>query len=89
MRVLCLRIKSRGIDESGYGSTNQAANDGRVQDKVFCSAPAVIQGVCVENHSPTEPFVILPFFGPEANTEAPEIGAASRSVKILIRTGAG
>ena len=69
---MCLRIKSRGIDERGYASTTEVANDGRGLVQVFCSAPAVIQGVCVENHSPTEPFVILPFFDPEANTEAPE-----------------
>lgn len=34
------------------------------------------EGVRFENSSPTEPLVILRYFGPKANPDAPEIGAA-------------
>ena len=34
------------------------------------------EGVWFENSSPTEPLVILRYFGPEANPDASDIGAA-------------
>ena len=40
------------------------------------SAEAAAEGVRFENSSPTEPLVILRYFGPEANPDAPDIGAA-------------
>ena len=40
------------------------------------SAKAAAEGVRFENSSPTEPLVILRYFGPEANPDAPDIGAA-------------
>ncbi|MFP6892663.1 MAG: hypothetical protein VCA18_02860 [Opitutales bacterium] len=46
------------------------------RDEVFCSAKAAAEGVRFENSSPTEPLVILRYFGPEANPDAPEIGDA-------------
>ena len=46
------------------------------RDEVFCSAEAAAEGVRFENSSPTEPLVILRYFGPEANPDAPDIGAA-------------
>ncbi len=46
------------------------------RDEIFCSAKAAVEGVHFENPSPTEPLVILRYFGPEANPDAPEIGDA-------------
>jgi hypothetical protein len=68
-----------GIDERWFGSTTEAANERfreLTRDEVFCSATAAADGVRFENSSPTEPLVILRYFGPEANPDAPEIGAA-------------
>ena len=36
------------------------------------------EGVRFENTSPTEPLVILRYYGPEANPDAPEIGDANK-----------
>ena len=36
----------------------------------------VTEGVRFENTSPTEPLVILCYYDPEANPDAPDIGAA-------------
>ena len=36
------------------------------------------EGVRYENTSPTEPLVILGYYGPEANPEAPVIGDANK-----------
>ena len=39
------------------------------------SDAAARAGVVYENSSPTEPLVILRYFGPEADPSAPEVGA--------------
>ena len=36
------------------------------------------EGVRFENTSPTEPLVILRYYGPEANPDAPAIGDANK-----------
>lgn len=46
------------------------------RDEVFCSAKTAAEGVRYENTSPTEPLVILRYYGPEANPDAPAIGDA-------------
>ncbi len=43
-------------------------------DEVFCSEPAARAGVRFENTSAVEDLVVLRYFGPDANPEAPEIG---------------
>lgn len=48
--------------------------DDLTEDEVFCSAAAAKQGVTFENTSDTEDLVILRYFGPEVNPDAPEIG---------------
>ncbi len=53
-------------------------------DEVFCTAPAARSGVTFVNTSAHEPLVVLRYFGPEVNPEAPAVGsyrqlAASRS----------
>ncbi|MBV8899261.1 MAG: hypothetical protein JOY92_04000 [Verrucomicrobia bacterium] len=43
------------------------------EDEVFCSEPAAKDGVVVENTSETEDLVMLRYFGPDANPDAPEL----------------
>ena len=45
------------------------------EDEVFCIEDAAKAGVTFENTSKTEPLVALRYFGPEANPDAPEMGA--------------
>ncbi|MEX2671025.1 MAG: hypothetical protein WD294_02825 [Phycisphaeraceae bacterium] len=44
------------------------------EDEVFITAPAAQAGLTFENTSATEPLVILRYFGPEVNPEAPSVG---------------
>jgi hypothetical protein len=44
------------------------------QDEVFITATAAKNGVTFENTSPSEPLVILRYFGPGVNPQAPAIG---------------
>jgi hypothetical protein len=44
------------------------------EDEVFCTEAAAKAGVVFENTSATEPLVVLRYFGPEVNPDAPEIG---------------
>ncbi len=44
-------------------------------DEYFCTETGARNGVTYENTSQTEPLVVLRYFGPEANPDAPEIGA--------------
>jgi hypothetical protein len=43
------------------------------EDEVFCSEPAAREGVVFENTSETEDLVVLRYFGPDANPDAPEL----------------
>lgn len=45
------------------------------EDEVFCTDSAAKAGVVFENTSETEPLVVLRYFGPDANPEAPAVGA--------------
>jgi hypothetical protein len=49
-----------------------------VTENVCSHAESALEGVRFENLSPTEPLVILRYFGPEANPDAPEIGDAAK-----------
>jgi hypothetical protein len=44
------------------------------EDEFFCTGSAARAGVVFENMSGTEPLVMLRYFGPETNPDAPEIG---------------
>jgi hypothetical protein len=44
-------------------------------DEVFCTEAAARSGVLFENTSDVEDLVVLRYFGPDSNPEAPEIGA--------------
>jgi hypothetical protein len=48
------------------------------EDEVFCTEPAAKAGVTFENTSIVEELVVLRYFGPEVNPDAPEIGACKR-----------
>ena len=45
------------------------------EDEVFCTEAAARAGVTFENTSAVEPLVVLRYFGPEVNPNAPELGA--------------
>jgi hypothetical protein len=45
------------------------------EDEVFCTEDAARAGVTFENTSDVEPLVVLRYFGPEVNPEAPAMGA--------------
>jgi hypothetical protein len=47
------------------------------EDEVFCTETAAKAGVVFENTSDVEPLVVLRYFGPEANPDAPEIRSRS------------
>ncbi len=45
------------------------------EDEVFCTENAAKVGVVFENTSTVEPLVMLRYFGPDANPDAPKLGA--------------
>ena len=45
------------------------------EDEYFCTEDGAKAGVTFENTSETEPLVCLRYFGPEANPDAPALGA--------------
>ena len=45
------------------------------EDEVFCTAAAAQAGVTFENTSAVEPLVVLRYFGPDAQPDAPNLGA--------------
>lgn len=47
-------------------------------DEVFCSEAAARSGVVFENTGETEDLVVLRYFGPEVNPDAPQVGAHRR-----------
>ncbi|MBV8278004.1 MAG: hypothetical protein JO170_22450 [Verrucomicrobia bacterium] len=49
------------------------------EDELFCTESAARAGVVFENVSTREALVVLRYFGPDINPDAPEVGA-SRSV---------
>ena len=49
------------------------------EDEVFCTESAARQGVVFENTSDVEPLVVLRYFGPAVNPEAPKVGAHKRN----------
>jgi dihydroxyacid dehydratase/phosphogluconate dehydratase len=53
------------------------------EDEVFCTESAAKAGVAFENTSEVEDLVVLRYFGPEANPDAPEIGAHRKSLGSL------
>jgi hypothetical protein len=87
----CCTIKDRGayglITVQGHGKMNKLTLDcpklirfhELTEDEVFCTETAAQAGVVFENTSPTEPLVVLRYFGPETNPGAPAVGAYRRN----------
>ena len=71
-----------GICVQGKGSINgQPLNSPKLirfheltEDEYFCTEAGAKAGVTFENTSDTEPLVLLRYFGPEVNKDAPSIG---------------
>ena len=57
------------------------------EDEVFCTEPAAKAGVVFENTSAVEDLVVLRYFGPEANSDAPESGASHKGCNGLSASG--
>ncbi len=80
-------IKDNGayglITVQGKGRMNRLALDcpklirfhDLTEDEVFCTESAARAGVVFENTSDVEPLVVLRYFGPEVNPDAPAVGA--------------
>lgn len=51
------------------------------EDEVFCTEDAAKAGVVFENTSETEPLVVLRYFGPDVNPDAPEVGDYKKKKK--------
>ena len=49
------------------------------EDEVFCTEEAAKSGVVFENTSDVEPLVVLRYFGPEVNPDAPDLGAYKKN----------
>jgi len=49
------------------------------EDEFFITEGAAKAGVTYKNTSATEPLVMLRYFGPEANPDAPEMGAHKKA----------
>ncbi len=75
------------ITVQGKGRMNKLALDcpklirfhEQTEDEVFCTEAAAKAGVTFENTSPVEPLVVLRYFGPEVNPDAPAMGAYRRN----------
>ena len=48
------------------------------EDEYFCTEHGAMDGVTFENVSQTEPLVVLRYFGPEVNPDAPEVGKKAK-----------
>ena len=48
------------------------------QDEVFISHDAAAAGVTIQNHSKTDPLVMLRYFGPDVHSDMPEVGSHRR-----------
>ncbi|MGC8743226.1 MAG: hypothetical protein ACP5T0_05035 [Verrucomicrobiia bacterium] len=51
------------------------------EDEVFCTEEAAKAGVVFENTSEVEPLVVLRYFGPDVNPDAPEVGDYKKKKK--------
>ena len=49
------------------------------EDEVFCTETTAKAGVTFKNTSDVEPLVVLRYFGPEVNPDAPAMGAYKKN----------
>jgi hypothetical protein len=60
------------------------------EDEYFCTEDGARGGVTFENTSQTEPLVMLRYFGPDVNPDAPEVGAHNKALNMSMpRKGTG
>jgi hypothetical protein len=69
-------VQGRGtINRQPLNSPKLIRFDELTEDEYFATETAARAGVTFENTSETEPLVCLRYFGPDANPDAPEMGA--------------
>jgi len=61
------------MNQLGISSPSQIRFGELTNDEIFCTASAAKDGVIFENKSDKEPLVMLRYFGPDVNPQAPEI----------------
>ena len=72
--LLCVQGSGR-INEQPLNSPKLIRFIELTEDEYFCTEDGARSGVTFENTSETEPLVVLRYFGPEVNPDAPQIGA--------------
>ena len=70
--VICVQGEGR-INKMRLSSPNLIRFHELTEDEVFVTESAAKAGVTYENTSGTEPLVVLRYFGPEVNPDAPAI----------------
>ena len=70
--IICVQGEGR-MNKLKLNSPKMIGFHELTEDEVFVSEPAAKAGVTYENTSSVEPLVLLRYFGPEANPEAPVI----------------
>jgi hypothetical protein len=75
--LVCVQGHGR-INKLALGAPAMIGFHELTEDEIFCTESAAKAGVTFENLSQSEPLVTLRYFGPEANPDAPEIGAYKR-----------
>src|SRR5687767_2231280 len=75
--LICVQGSGK-INDAPLNSPKMIRFTELTEDEFFCTAEGAARGVAFENTSETEPLVVLRYFGPEVNPDAPEIGGAGR-----------
>src|SRR6266436_8117172 len=70
--IICVQGEGR-INKLRLSSPKMIGFHELTEDEVFVTEPAAKAGVTYENSSGTEPLVVLRYFGPEVNPDAPGI----------------
>ena len=70
--IICVQGEGR-INKTRLSSPKMIGFHDLTEDEVFVTESAAKAGVTYENTSATEPLVVLRYFGPEVNPDAPEL----------------
>jgi hypothetical protein len=70
--IICVQGEGR-INKTRLSSPKMIGFSDLTEDEVFVTDSAAKAGVTYENTSSTEPLVVLRYFGPEVNSDAPEL----------------
>lgn len=71
--LICVQGRGK-INGQPLNSPKLIRFDDLTEDEYFCTEEGAQAGVTFENTSAVEPLVVLRYFGPEANPEAPDVG---------------